>query len=124
MTFKRRWLITLFRTDSTKTLTIGLPTRVEWILIGVSALVLVFVVYILFWVVASKADVHKVHTLEEQNRVLQERIDDLRPQLDSVRTEIKQMTRWQDSLNIHKDQPVLNGQVAVPELFSTASGRA
>jgi type II secretory pathway component PulM len=108
MTFKRRWHITLFRTDSSKTISIGLPTRIEWALIAVSAFVLIIVIYVLFWVAIGKADARKIHELEAQNKALQEHITELQPQLDSVRVKIQQMARWQDSLDTRRSKPVLN----------------
>jgi hypothetical protein len=115
MSFKRRWHITLFRTDSSRTLSIGLPTRIEWVLVAFSVIVLIVVLYVLFWVAIGKADVRKIHELEAQNKALQEHIQQLRPELDSVRVRIKQMARWQDSLDTRKSRPLLNERPPTPE---------
>ncbi len=98
MNIRKKWLLTLSRTDSDKVVKVSLSQRTVVFLFTVLLIVITLIVLSVLYVNSHREDIDKISFLKQENRKLQTHIGELSAVMDSVQTDIEHMKALEDSL--------------------------
>ncbi len=111
MNIRKKWLLTVSRTDSDKVLKLSLSQRSVVFMFGALVLVISLVIASVLYVNKHSDQLRDIPRLQEENRKLKSHIGELETDMDSVYTDIQQMKALEDSLRSDKNLRELYDQI-------------
>ncbi len=98
MNIRKKWLLTVSRTDSDKVLKLSFSQRSIVFLFGVLVIVIAILSLSVLYVNRHSDRLQEIPRLEEENRKLKTHIGSLAADMDSINADIRTMKTLEDSL--------------------------
>ncbi len=98
MDIRKKWLLTVSRTDSDRVIKLSLSQHSVVLMFGVLVIIIALVISSVLYVNKHSDRLREIPQLQEENQKLKTHIGRLAADMDSINADIRTMKAWEDSL--------------------------